>query len=128
MLAIVSALLICCKKDDVKVDLVSACSESETSDYQFVVEVTEFEGQIITLPKQFPADSFFILADSPIAANANRRLPLAACNLPNQYKVEGLKIVFSARMLWYKHADNISIDVSTQPIELIGIRRYSTQN
>lgn len=48
-------------------------------------------------------------------------LPLGACNLPDKFKVEGLKINFSGELYWYQFNSGVVVDAGAQPFVLTRI-------
>ena len=117
-----------CEKSDIAGDDVSPCSTSATDNFDLVGELTNVEGQVVTLNNLFPDGQFFIGVSSPIQNSGFRRLPLGVCNLPKSFQRDKLRIQFSGHLLWYKQTGSgIEIDVSTQPFELTRISNSAVQ-
>jgi hypothetical protein len=105
--------------------LVAPCS-GNTSQYKVVGQFNKVEGEVINLPKLFPSSSFFIKVTSPVGnANGYNHLPLGVCNLPDNFKKEGLRVILTGKLLEYNVSDNVSLDVSTQPFELSSIQEVA---
>jgi hypothetical protein len=111
-----------CERTAIKYPHVPPCASEYVSNFKFDGKVVNVKGKVVRLPTLSP-DAFVIEFEKPLPANAMRRLPLGACNLPDEYKIEGLNVLFSANLLWFIHSEDIAIDVSTQPIELTAIKR-----
>jgi hypothetical protein len=114
-----------CEKTEPAKEMVSDCDSKQQ--FKVVGQVERVEGEVIKLPILFPSTSYFIKITSPLKnAEGYARLPLGVCNLPDNFKKEGLRVNFGGKLLWYDLPDNVSIDVSTQPFELSSIEQAST--
>ena len=110
-----------CQSNNTIGKLVVACDS--TAQYKLVGNIQGIKGEVVKLPKLFPSSSFFIKVTSSLSDKGYMSLPLDVCNLPETYKVEGLKISFSGKLFWYNSSDQVSIDASTQPFELSEISK-----